>query len=163
MPIGLRGQVDAILVGAETLRADNPRLTVRGVRHARQPWRVVLTRSGRLPARAHLFNDTNAGRTLVFRRQSLAKVLGQLGEREITSVLIEGGGDVLGQALDARLIDRVQIYLGPLLTGGPVWAFAGRGASATAEGARLRDVTYERIGRELFISGRIEYEGFTSE
>ena len=159
----LRGQVDAILVGAETVRADNPRLTVRGVRHARQPWRVVLTRSGRLPARAHIFNDAHAERTLVFRRQTLASVLTRLGEREITSVLIEGGGDVLGQALDARLVDRVQIYLGPLLTGGPVWAFAGRGAAATAEGARLREVLYEKIGGEIFISGRTAYDAFTSE
>src|SRR5207237_5721178 len=46
----LRAQVDAILVGAGTVRADNPRLTVRGVHGpaARQPWRVVLTRGGRL-------------------------------------------------------------------------------------------------------------------
>ncbi|PYL09594.1 MAG: bifunctional diaminohydroxyphosphoribosylaminopyrimidine deaminase/5-amino-6-(5-phosphoribosylamino)uracil reductase RibD [Verrucomicrobia bacterium] len=48
----LRAQVDAILVGAETLRADNPQLTVRGVSGARQPWRVVVTRSGKLPKTA---------------------------------------------------------------------------------------------------------------
>src|SRR4029453_15032462 len=53
----LRAGVDAILVGAETGRADNPRLTVRGVRGARQPWRVVLSRSGKLPQRARLFSD----------------------------------------------------------------------------------------------------------
>ncbi len=53
----LRAQVDAILVGAETLRADNPRLTVRGVSGARQPWRVVVTRSGKLPKTARLFRD----------------------------------------------------------------------------------------------------------
>ena len=45
----LRAQVDAILIGAETLRRDNPRLTTRGIRGARQPWRVVLSRSGKLP------------------------------------------------------------------------------------------------------------------
>ncbi len=159
----LRAQVDAILVGAETVRADNPRLTVRTVRNARQPWRVVLTRSNRLPASAHLFKDEHAERTLVFRRQSLAKVLAQLGEREITSVLIEGGGEVLGQALDARLVDRVQIYLAPLLTGGPVRAFAGRGAGSTVEGMRLREMSYERIGSEIFISGRTTDEAFSSE
>src|SRR5215471_12696299 len=53
----LRARVDAVLVGAETVRADNPRLTVRGLRGARQPWRVVLTRSGRLPRHAHLLSD----------------------------------------------------------------------------------------------------------
>src|SRR4029434_2712692 len=86
----LRARVDAILVGAETVRADNPRLTVRGVRGARQPWRVVLSCSGKLPQRAHLFSDRRAARTLIYRRKSLAAVLKNLGEREVTSVLIEG-------------------------------------------------------------------------
>src|SRR6266496_3118275 len=128
----LRACVDAIIVGAETVRADNPRLTVRGVRARRQPWRVILTRSGRLPLRAHLFSDRFARRTLVYNRKSLAVVLKDLGKKNVTSVLIEGGGDVLCQALDARLIDKIQLYLGPILSGGPVIAFPGRGADNAA-------------------------------
>ena len=81
---------------------------------------VVLTRSGKLPRRARLFSDRFASRTLIYRDLSLAAVLKNLGKRAITSVLIEGGGEILGQALDARLIDKVRLYLGPLLTGGPV-------------------------------------------
>src|SRR5207247_8982685 len=129
----LRARVDAVLVGAETVRADNPRLTIRGVRGARQPWRVVLTRSARMPRRAHLFSDRFAGRTLIYRRKPLAAVLKDLGKRGITSVLIEGGGEVLGQALDSRLIDKLQIYLGPIVTGGPGIAFSGQGAAKTAK------------------------------
>ena len=144
-----RARVDAILIGAETLRTDDPRLTARVVPGARQPWRIVLSRSGRMPRSAHLFADRFADRTLVFRNQTLAAVLQELGQREITSVLIEGGGDVLGQALDGRLIDQVQIYLGPIFTGGPVVAFAGVGADSTQSGARLRDVRYERIGDDI--------------
>ena len=153
----LRNQVDAILVGAETVRADNPRLTVRGIRGAWQPWRVVVTSSGRLPSKAHLFTDRFAERTLVFRDRPLEAVFAELGQRDVTSVLIEGGGDVLGQALDARLIDRLQIYLGPMLTGGPVLAFAARGTSSTRDAARLRDVTYEKIGEEIFLTGKATY------
>ena len=64
----LRARVDAILIGANTLRADNPRLTVRGVAGARQPWRVVLAGVGsRLPKTAHLFTDEHRARTLVLR------------------------------------------------------------------------------------------------
>src|SRR5437764_11818705 len=51
----LRAHVDAVLVGAETVRADNPRLTIRGTRSARQPWPVVLSHSGQLPRQARLF------------------------------------------------------------------------------------------------------------
>src|SRR5207245_10440854 len=112
----LSAHVDAVLVGAETVRADNPRLTVRGVRRARQPWRVVLTRSGNLPRPAHLFSDRFASRTLIYRCKSLAAGLKNVGKRGITSVLIEGGGEVLGQALDARLIDCGRLNLGAVLT-----------------------------------------------
>jgi diaminohydroxyphosphoribosylaminopyrimidine deaminase/5-amino-6-(5-phosphoribosylamino)uracil reductase len=141
--------VDAVLVGAKTVRADNPRLTVRGLRRARQPWRVVLTRSGQLPRQARILSDKFAAQTLIYKRKSLASVLKDLGKRCITSVLIEGGGEVLGEALDKRLIDKVQIYLGPILTGGPVVAFPGEGAEETAKALRLRDIEYEQIGQTV--------------
>src|SRR6266513_1821128 len=149
----LRAHVDAVLVGAETLRADNPRLTVRGARRARQPWRVVLTRSGKLPRRARLFSDHLAARTLIYKSKSLTDVVKDLSKRGITSVLIEGGGDVLGQALEARLIDNVQLYVGPILAGGPVIAFPGRGADTTPNALRLRNVSYRRIGQSVCITG----------
>src|SRR5438093_7960403 len=53
----LRAQIDAILVGADTIRIDNPRLTVRSASHRRQPTRVVITRSGKIPRGAHVFTD----------------------------------------------------------------------------------------------------------
>src|SRR5438128_7243474 len=80
----LRGRVDAVLVGADTVRVDNPRLTVRGLRQARQPWRVVLTGSGKLPRSAPLFSGPCASRTLICRGKSLATVLKNLGKRGIT-------------------------------------------------------------------------------
>jgi diaminohydroxyphosphoribosylaminopyrimidine deaminase/5-amino-6-(5-phosphoribosylamino)uracil reductase len=149
----LRARVDAVLVGAETVRSDNPRLTVRGVRGARQPWRVVLTRSGRLPRQGFLFSDKFAARTLIYQRKPLTAVLKDLGKRGITSVMIEGGGEVLGEAIDKRLIDKVQIYLGPILTGGPVIAFPGKGSNKTAEALRLSDVEFERIGESIRVAG----------
>src|SRR6266404_8338502 len=149
----LRAQVDAILVGAETVRADNPQLTVRGVNRSKQPWRVVLTRSGNLPRSARLFSDRWANRTLVYKSKSLRHVLKDLGRRDVTSVLFEGGGDVLGQALDAGLIDKVHLYLGPILTGGAVVAFAGRGVNATHNAAHLSRVSYTRLGQTLLVAG----------
>ena len=107
-----------------------------------QPWRVILTKSGRLPQNATIFRDSEKERTLVYRNRSLRAVLRDLGRREITSVLIEGGGDILSQALDQRLIDKVN-YIAPLFTGGNVLAFGGKGAAidatiATAGFAALR-------------------------
>jgi diaminohydroxyphosphoribosylaminopyrimidine deaminase/5-amino-6-(5-phosphoribosylamino)uracil reductase len=149
----LRALVDAIIVGAETIRRDNPRLTVRkGLRRA-QPWRVILTKSGRLPQNATIFRDSAKERTVVYRNRSLRAVLRDLGRREITSVLIEGGGDVLSQALDQRLIDKVQIYIAPLFTGGNVLAFGASGAASTQQSLRLDSPRYERIGQDICITG----------
>jgi diaminohydroxyphosphoribosylaminopyrimidine deaminase/5-amino-6-(5-phosphoribosylamino)uracil reductase len=155
----LRAHVDAILIGAGTLRADNPRLTIRGVPgfEDKQPWRVILTRRGRLPKTAHAFTDAHRERTLVFRGKSLRVVLKELGRRAISSVLIEGGGAVLGDAFDRRLVDEVHFYLAPLLCGGPN-VIAGRGAGSTAASTKLREMRYTRIGDDLHVSGLTTYD-----
>ena len=160
----LRALVDGIIVGAETIRRDNPRLTLRKGPRRTQPWRVILTKSGRLPQKANVFRDSQRERTLVYRSQSLRAVLRDLGRREITSVLIEGGGDVLSQALDQRLIDKVQIYLAPIFTGGGVLAFGGNGAASTQRSLRLDSPRYQRIGPDICITGYPkEATDFTAE
>jgi diaminohydroxyphosphoribosylaminopyrimidine deaminase/5-amino-6-(5-phosphoribosylamino)uracil reductase len=153
----LRAFVDAILVGAETVRIDNPRLTVRGSRCTKQPLRVLLTRSGRLPPGARVFTDRFANRTLVYRKKPLRTVLRDLGRKNVTSVLIEGGGEVLGQALAEQLIDKVQIYVGPLFAGGPTIAFPGLGADCTQSAARLERVRYERVDQSVCAIGYPNY------
>lgn len=153
----LRAQTDAILVGANTIRIDNPRLTVRGIRGARQPLRVVLTRSGRLPPRARILTDRGAKNTLIYRDKPLAAVLADLGKKDVTSVMIEGGGDTLGHVLEQRLIDKVQIYIASVITGGGVPAFSGQGAGATADAARLQRVRFEKIGPDICITGYPKY------
>ena len=67
-------------------------------------------------------------------------------------MLIEGGGAVLGDAFDRRLVDEVHLYLAPILCGGP-HVIGGRGAASTAASLALRDVRYERIGDDLHVSG----------
>jgi len=153
----LRAESDAIMVGAETVRIDNPKLTVRGMRGARQPIRVVVTRSGNLPRNARIFTDRHSKRTSVYTNEPLAAVLADLGKKDVTSVTIEGGGNVLGHALDQRLIDMVQIYLAPIFAGGAVLAFAGEGAQSTAQGARLERIRFEKIGPDLCVIGYPKY------
>ena len=153
----LRAQVDAILIGAQTLRTDNPRLTVRGESHARQPWRVIVTRSGDLPPKAHVFTDEHRDRTLVFRGKSLRAVLRDLGRLDVTSVLIEGGTRVLGDAFDRRLVHRVHFYAAPLLCSGPHPVVGGRGAGTTADAIRIANPRYTRIGDDLRMTGEAIY------
>ncbi len=151
----LRAQVDAILIGAGTLRADNPRLTVRGIAEARQPWRIVMAGSDPLPKDAHVFTDQYRDRTLVYRGKTLRAVLRDLGRRQITSVLIEGGTRVLGEAFDERLVDRVQFYIAPLICGGPAVVAGGKGAGCTADSLVLLDPVYTRLGPDLRLTARV--------
>jgi diaminohydroxyphosphoribosylaminopyrimidine deaminase / 5-amino-6-(5-phosphoribosylamino)uracil reductase len=151
----LRARVDAILVGAATIRADNPRLTVRGIRVARQPWRVVLTRSGRVPKNSHVLSDAHRARTLVFRGWRLHRVLVELAARDVTSVMIEGGGDILGQAFDQQLVNEIQFYYAPLLLGGPVAAVGGLGVGSNEDRIRLVEPAWQRIGPDLCLTGRV--------
>ena len=65
---------------------------------------------------------------------------------------------MLGQALDQRLIDKVQIYVAPILTGGPIVAFAGAGADSTQEAPRLARVRYEKIGQDICVTGYPTYD-----
>src|SRR5438105_11295187 len=149
----LRAVVDAIIVGAETIRLDNPRLTVRSGARRVQPLRVILTKSGRLPRTAKVFCNSNRDRTLIWRNKTLRSVVRDLGRRKITSVLIEGGGDVLSQAFDQRLVDKVQIYIAPIFTGGNVLAFGGKGAPSTEHSLRLQSPLYQRIGEDICVTG----------
>lgn len=152
----LRAQVDAILVGAETVRRDNPQLTIRslGSRAAsRQPWRVILSRSGDLPASSILFTDEWKERTLVF--DDLAKALEDLGNRGATSVMIEGGGSLLGSAFDQKLVNRVVFFYAPMLVGGDKSGVAGIGVDSNETAIALEDVTYKKLGPDLLCEARV--------
>ncbi|HEX4139932.1 MAG TPA: bifunctional diaminohydroxyphosphoribosylaminopyrimidine deaminase/5-amino-6-(5-phosphoribosylamino)uracil reductase RibD [Candidatus Methylacidiphilales bacterium] len=142
----LRWESDAILIGAETTRADNPKLTVRlpGRKGKIQPWRIVITRSGRLPKSLHLFSDLHKDRTLVFRNQTLKSVLAELGRREISDVLIEGGGEILTEAFRQKLVNEVAFFIAPAAMGTATRALKKLGAPV-----RLRDVRYEFVGPDL--------------
>ena len=113
----LRVGCDAILVGAETLRKDNPKLTVRKGRLGEQPWRVVVTRSGKLPKGTNLFRDRNKERTLVYRRKKWSEVLKDLHRRGVSRLLVEGGAEVAEGLVKAGKVNEVVIYLAPILVG----------------------------------------------
>ena len=115
---------------------------------------MVLTRGGELPAGAHLFTDRWRERTLVYRRRTLPQVFLDLGRRQVTSVLIEGGGQVVGQAFEQGLVDEAQFFLTPWLAAGPVSATAGE-RLALPHGATLCETRFERLGRDVLLSGQI--------
>lgn len=149
----LRSRVDAIIVGAETVRRDNPRLTLREANVSQgklQPWRVVMTRSGALPMDAHLFTDEFKDRTVVLRGLDFPDVLRELGNRGVTSVLVEGGGIVLGRAFSCQMVDEVAWYIAPRLCGGGRPSIAGLPLPASVE---LNPVKVLTLGDNVLFMG----------
>jgi len=149
----LRLRADAILVGGETVRRDNPRLTLRdgcAATGKEQPWRVILTRSGDIPADSHLLTDAYKERTLLMRGLALRDVLKQLSERGVVTVLIEGGGLTLGHAFREQLVDEVHWYIAPLLCGGGRPSLDGPALPASVE---LEHAKVMPMGDNVHISG----------
>ncbi len=142
----LRAESDAVLVGAGTVRSDDPALTVRDdatPEPRRQPLRVVL---GHVPAGARVQPALELG-------GDLGAVLDELGRRGVLQLLVEGGAHVAQGFHRAGLVDRYVWYLAPAFLGGddgrPV--FAGPGAATMADAWRGRLVSVCRLGGDLRI------------
>jgi diaminohydroxyphosphoribosylaminopyrimidine deaminase/5-amino-6-(5-phosphoribosylamino)uracil reductase len=177
---GVRAYVDAILVGVGTVAADNPRLTAR-VDATRQPVRVVLDASGRTPPDAAVLGPGTLVLTTermsgevrhrleragceVHRcpatpdgRVSIPDALMLLGNKDIQSLLVEGGPTVLGSFVDAGHVDEWHAYVAPMVIGGAGAppSVAGRGSEQLRLAPRLRESSVERLGADLLIHGTI--------
>ena len=148
----LRAGCDAILVGAETVRKDNPRLTVRTKKVEVQPWRVVVTRSGKLPKGAKLFRDRHQERTLVYRKKKWSEVLSDLCRKGVSRLLIEGGAEVAGGLVKAGKVNEVVIYLAPILLG-----VRGKGLPRVEdwESWSWREMVSSSAGEDLCLRGKL--------
>jgi len=138
----LRAESDAVLVGAGTVRADDPSLTVRHV-SGRDPLRVVL---GHAPDGAKV-------RPAIEHQGDLEPLLDDLGARGVLQVLVEGGASVAHDVHAAGLVDRYVLYLAPALFGGDDARalFAGGGAPTIDDVWRGRIVSTRRLGDDLRI------------
>jgi riboflavin-specific deaminase-like protein len=166
----LRALFDAIVVGAGTVRADDPQLTTREV-EGPSPVRVVLDTDRRLEARYRVFRaapttlllcaadapgDEFVGEATVLRlpraREGLdiAAVLAALHARGLRRILVEGGGITVSRFLAAGALDRLHVTIAPLLIGSGIPAFTLPEAATLTEGLRL-EWSLHRLGADLLL------------
>lgn len=185
----LRDRVDAILVGVQTVIADDPALTVRlpeGVRRRAPrpygPLRVVVDSTGRIPLESRLLGPELARGTIVAvteaappeqrdaiartgaevvvlpaecGRVSLSALLGWLGERNVLSVLVEGGGEVIASLVETGLVDEIYAFVAPKIVGGqgptPV---RGWGVATMDDARRFHLLEVQQVGEDVLLVGR---------
>jgi diaminohydroxyphosphoribosylaminopyrimidine deaminase/5-amino-6-(5-phosphoribosylamino)uracil reductase len=179
----LRDEVDAVLVGIGTVLRDDPMLTTRlGKLDQRDPARVVVDNLARLPLRAQVINRASTAPTIVAvsemaprarlealeregvqvlvvpgspRRVSLAHLMDALGKMGFLSVMIEGGAEINASALQEGVVDKLLLFLAPVLIGGKSTptAVGGEGIETLRQATRVRDVCVERFGEDILIQG----------
>ena len=178
---GLRNQNSAILVGTKTIMNDNPQLTCRakqkGVRH---PARIILDRRNKIPLKAKVFANSKkqqviyiAGPKLSLQRKKylvennieivkgkieksgfdLKHLMKLLAKKDLTSVLIEGGGEINSSALGAGIVDKVYTFISPILVGGQQapGLIGGMGISKIAKAINLKNMKVTQMGEDLMV------------
>jgi diaminohydroxyphosphoribosylaminopyrimidine deaminase/5-amino-6-(5-phosphoribosylamino)uracil reductase len=181
----LRAQVDAVMVGIGTVLRDDPRLTARLPGRVRQPLRVIVDSTARIPLTASVLSPALRGGTVIAAtdraprrrverlrrlgtnvllfparagRVPLPALLLQLGRLKVTSVMIEGGSELNASALRHGAIHRVRLYIAPRLLGGQgaKGLLGGRGGARLAEAVSLTEVTVRAIGDDLLLEGSVQ-------
>ena len=147
----LRSEIDAILVGTNTVLQDDPELTARkpdGSLYEHQPLRVILGKTELSPSH-RVFN--NEAETLLFKTHALHEVMSSLWSKNVRHLLVEGGAKVMSSFIEADLFNEILIYQAPLLVGGSNAAVAEIGISTMAEAKQLDFTEVNRLGNDILI------------
>ncbi|HOE65900.1 MAG TPA: bifunctional diaminohydroxyphosphoribosylaminopyrimidine deaminase/5-amino-6-(5-phosphoribosylamino)uracil reductase RibD [Candidatus Hydrogenedentes bacterium] len=175
----LRNEVDAILVGSRTVMLDDPSLTTRLERgKVKDPVRVILDADSYLDADRRVFHLEDNVPTLVVvpddRRfegpaevvrapsrkggVDLRHLMRELAAREITSVLIEGGGTTHASAFEEGIVDKVMFFIAPKIIGGrdAVTAVEGEGIERMAEALPLERMTARPVGEDILVEAYVK-------
>jgi diaminohydroxyphosphoribosylaminopyrimidine deaminase/5-amino-6-(5-phosphoribosylamino)uracil reductase len=181
----LRSQVDAVLVGINTVLCDNPLLSCRwnGQLYKKQPIKIIVDSKLRLLSNLKIFSPHSPGEVIIattklapqdkilyFRQKAriiitkdrkkrvdLCDLLKKLAQQGIAHILIEGGGEIIASALKMELIDRMVIFVAPKIIGGrqAPTAVEGEGINRIKEAARLEHMKCRKVGSELVIEGKL--------
>lgn len=172
----LRSEVDAIIVGAGTVLKDDPLLTVRLKGRVpqrrgkvplqrgkvKQPLRIILAGRSKIPSKARILNSMGGAVLIATTREKSGRVdirafLKELAKMEITSVLIEGGGETIASAFEAGVVDKVYFFIAPKVIGGrgATTSVEGEGIGKVGRAIGLKRTSFRKIGDDLLIEGYV--------
>ena len=155
----LRRKADAVMVGANTVRRDDPLLLSR-LSRGKQPVRVIVSgRSGISPG-ARVFSDPYKTPVIVVRpdgcsgkKVDLNKLLRELAKKGITNILVEGGGELIASLVEKKLVDRFLIFIAPKIIGGrdAKTAVEGSGVENIKDAFGLKNMSVKRFKEDILI------------
>lgn len=152
----LRAEHMAIAVGAQTIRQDNSRLTVRLPSYTgAHPIRLIFSHSGNLPESAHVFNDEYSARTRIYGNRPLSDVLDELYQQGIVNILLEGGAGLASAFLADGYVQRISHYLNPSYLGQGKSALDDYGLMDLSQRIHLKHVEYTALGEDFHLTGRV--------
>lgn len=182
----IRHETDAILIGSGTLHSDNPSLTARiqGV-GTRDPARIILDTHLTIKENARVLTQTSKAKTIMVthagapaekrirlerqgvqvldvglkgNRLDLQELMIKLGQMSFLSVLIEGGGTVAGEALRAGIVNKLLLFMAPLIMGGSDGKsmFEGRGPEQIKDALELKKMSLTRFENDILVSGYLK-------
>lgn len=146
----LRSQYQAVLVGMNTVIKDDPHLGVR-IKGKKDPLRVILGSKQQIPIHSQVLRDQNV---LFVSAKTIPDLLSVLKEKGVISILVEGGGETLGNFVDAGIIDKVYAFYAPFLIGGKTAiSISGNGVKTIKEAIHLKDVSFKSFQDNLLTTG----------
>ena len=156
----LRRAADAVMVGANTVRRDDPLLLSRSKAPGKQPVRVIVAGRSALPSGAKIFSHPNKSPVIVVKpagrsgkRVDLKKLLRSLAKIGIINILVEGGGELIAGLVEERLVDRFLVFIAPKIIGGrdAKTAVEGIGIEKIKDAFKLKDISVRRFKEDILI------------
>ena len=175
----LRNDVDAIMVGINTILRDDPILDSRLV-HGKNPTKVIVDSTLKISERSKVFKDPSKviiattkkapkikvdklhqkGATVLVLNSKkglvdLIELVKELGKSEIASVMIEGGAELSGNAIKEGIVDKLFIFTAPKLIGNGLGPIKNLGIKKVNKAIKLKDITTKKIGKDILVEGYV--------
>jgi diaminohydroxyphosphoribosylaminopyrimidine deaminase/5-amino-6-(5-phosphoribosylamino)uracil reductase len=180
----IRSGVDAIMAGIGTILKDDPFLSARkGKRVIKEPYKIIIDPLAQIPLSAKVLKDTSKAIIVATKKAPLKKigalkklgvrvllpatkegkinlkyVFAAIGSENITSILIEGGGNTAADAIEQKVVDKVLFFIAPKIIGGKdaITPVEGHGIKDMKKAVRLKEVGFTRFDDDIMVEGYIK-------